>query len=36
MKDNQAFKQGDHFIITGTINQFTLSGSGWIIFANIT
>jgi mannose-6-phosphate isomerase len=34
--NNQAFKQGDHFIITGTINQFTLSGSGWIIFANIT
>jgi mannose-6-phosphate isomerase len=32
--DNQAFKQGDHFIITSTVKQFTLSGLGWVIFAN--
>ncbi len=32
--DNQPFKQGDHFIITSTVKQFTLSGSGWVVFAN--
>jgi mannose-6-phosphate isomerase class I len=33
--DDIPFKQGDHFIVTSTVKQFTLRGSGWIIFANI-
>ena len=32
--DQQPFQQGDHFIITSTVKQFTLSGSGWVVFAN--
>ena len=34
--DDTHFKKGDHFILTSTFKQFTLRGSGWIIFANIT
>jgi mannose-6-phosphate isomerase class I len=33
--DDIPFKQGDHFIVTSTVKQFTLCGLGWIIFANI-